>query len=149
MSHKETQTLANFLRSDKMFRQKNIKDSKLRKMLTGLALEFERVDGKFNDILEGYDVSKSSALLEEWESAMGIPDSCFFTEGVSVEQRMKNVITKLTALGVSTKEGFEALALTFGLTVEVWPGADVFTFPLPFPKSRRRHGFASYCAGSS
>lgn len=127
-----TQSLANFLRSDKFFSAKNVTDSKLRKLLIGLALEIGRAEGKFQEISDEYDITKTSLLLEQWESALGIPDECFPVSSTN-DQRRKNIQLKLTALGVSTKEGFEALAETLGFSVEVLPGNDALTFPYTFP----------------
>jgi len=141
----QTQTLADFLRDDPLFYKKNITDSKLRKLLTGLALEFGRLEQELKDVYDGYDISSSEILLTEWESAMGIPDDCFITYGISTTQRAKNVLTKLTALGVSTKSGFEALAATFGYTATVEAGTDVglsrWTMKITLPDSARPLGF--------
>ena len=129
----QTQTLANYLRSDKLFASKNISDSKLRKLLTGLAVEVGRLEGTIDDVTYGFFPNNANGkLLENWESALGIPDDCFFLSATKA-QRVRNVLAKLTAMGVSTKTGFEALALTFGISVNVVPGAIGAAFPLLFP----------------
>jgi len=129
----QTQALANMLRNDRAWTAKNVSGTNLRNLLVGLALEIGRAEGTLDEIDYNYDIEQTEKLLSEWESALGIPDECFFVATEDEEQRRKNILTKLTALGVSTKAGFEALALTFGYTVVVSPGADALTFPFTFP----------------
>lgn len=128
----QTQTLGDFLRSDRLFAAKNIDDSKLRKLLVGLAYEIGRAEGTIQLSSDEYDIPDTTHLIEEWEAALGIPDECINLD-TTLSQRRLNVLTKLTAMGVSTKAGFEALALTFGYTVTVTPGQDALTFPFTFP----------------
>lgn len=128
----QAQTLANFLRSDRLFRAKNLTDTNLRKMLVGLAFELGRIEGTANDLLNNYDITTGTNLLSEWEQAIGIPDNCFTVVSTNT-QRSKNILTKLSALGVSTKAGFEALAVTFGYTINIYAGADWPTFVADYP----------------
>lgn len=128
------QALANFFRSDKLFRRKNDLSSNIRKLLEGMAIEIGRSEGFFDEINSEYDIESTTDLIREWERAIGIPDSCFSNTG-SLQERRTNVLTKLTSLGVSTEQEFIDLAARFGLTVAIEPGGDELTFPLPFPLS--------------
>jgi uncharacterized protein YmfQ (DUF2313 family) len=59
--------------------------------------------------------------LAEWERAVGIPDDCFTNTGTNA-QRLLNIHTKLFSLGAQTKDDWEAVALLFGVDVDVNPG---------------------------
>jgi len=119
----ETQTTINYLRADRFFRAKNIPGSNLRKLFTGLAIEVARAE---------FDPRFTVKLLEEWEKALGIPDDCIPLQK-DIDERRNNVLLKLTALGVSTKEGFEALGAILGFNITVLPGKDFLVFPYTFP----------------
>jgi uncharacterized protein YmfQ (DUF2313 family) len=73
----QVQAIANNLPNDKLFFAKNIEGSNLRKLLYGLAYEVWRMENRVTDIAEQYDITKTIDLLTRWESALGIPDSCF------------------------------------------------------------------------
>lgn len=128
----ETQATINYQRSDKFFRAKNIIGTNLRKLFTGLAIEVARAEGKLQEISDQYDPTTTTQLLSEWEKAIGIPDDCIPLK-TDPDDRRNNILLKLTALGVSTKEGFEALGAQLGFTIVVKPGKDALTFPYAFP----------------
>lgn len=114
----QTQGLANLYPNDRPFYAKNISDSNLRKLLTGLAQEIWRAEKRVQDITVQHYIPDTVDLIEAWESAVGIPDSCFLNTR-NLEQRQKNVLTKFKALGVATKESFIQLAAFMGYTIEI------------------------------
>jgi uncharacterized protein YmfQ (DUF2313 family) len=72
-------------------------------------------------------------FLEEWESAVGIPDDCFTTTSGTDDERRRNILAKLVSLGVQTASDFVKLAALFDITVEVTGGSLHGVFPFAFP----------------
>jgi len=125
------QTLADYIPNGAPFEAKNIPDSDLFALLTGLAREVERVDEKMNEISSEHDPRCTNSFLGEWESALGIPDGCFNADG-NDDERRNHVLIKL-GLAVQTAQDFEDLGQTFGFDTEVVGGAFYGTFPMAFP----------------
>lgn len=128
----QSQSLANYLPNGRIFAAKNQEGTNLKNLIFGLGIELFRAENKQNEIICEHFPADTELLLSEWESALGIPDNCIPIAETSAERR-ENIITKLTALGVSTKEGFEALALELGFSVRVDSGARWGIFPMEFP----------------
>ena len=126
------QRLADYLPGGRVFQAKSMDDSNLRKLLRGLAHELFTADGYLRDFQEDIAPSVTTYFIEEWEQALGIPDSCFSGDG-SITERRRDVVIKLASLGVQTAEDFEALGDIFGVTVTVRPGRYFNKFPLVFP----------------
>lgn len=124
--------LVGLMRDDKIFASKYLFTKNLRKLLEGYAVEFARQEGLVQLIWDEYDINTTTELIEQWESAVGIPDDCFKIAD-DLQERRENVLTKLTSLGVSTKEQFETLALSLGFTVVVTAGAEGLVFPYTMP----------------
>lgn len=129
-----TDSLSAYLPGGELFIAKSVQDSNFRKLLRGLAGELFRSNG----LLREYDTEiipdQTNKFLSEWESALGIPDTCLKGTGTNDERR-RDILVKLAALGVQTDEDFEELAAQFGVTVDVSPGIDEITFPWVFPLS--------------
>lgn len=133
--HSEQQhakSLGDFMPGGRMFEAKQHPDTNFYKLLLGFAGELFRTE----DLLRAFDcnyyIEDTNAFIEEWESALGIPDQCFRGTG-TIEQRRRDVLVKLAASGVQTADDFEALAALFGIPVSVVPAGDVGKFPLTFP----------------
>jgi len=126
------QSLANYLPNGRIFAAKNQEGTTLKNLIFGLGIELFRAEGKQNEIICEHFPEDTELLLAEWESALGIPDDCIPIAETAAERR-ENIITKLTALGVATKEGFEALALELGFSVRVDGGGRWGIFPMEFP----------------
>lgn len=127
-----TQSIANQLPPGGAFGSGNAQGSNLRQFLSGLGIETGRVNGQLDLFRRETLPDETTLLLEEWERAVGIPDTCFKLGG-TVEERRQQVLTKLAALGIQTSEDFVQLADDFGLTVTVESGALYFTFPAELP----------------
>ncbi len=127
-----TQALADYMPNGKLFEAKNISNSNFRQLLRGLAGELFTAQGYLITLEQEYFPDATNLFLSEWESALGIPDSCFSGEGTNDERR-RDIVTKLSALGVQTDQDFIDLAAVFGVTVAVGPGIDEITFPITFP----------------
>lgn len=126
------QALANMMRSDRIFASKNVFEKKLRKLIEGLAVEIARQEGSIQLLWDEYDVESTTDLIEQWESALGIPDDCFSIDG-SLADRRENILTKLTSLGVSTEPQFIALGARLGFTIDIKSGVEALSFPYIFP----------------
>ena len=127
-----TDSLANYLPGGELFRAKSVNDSNFRKLLRGMAGELFATNGLLIDYNSNIIPDRTEKFIGEWESALGIPDDCFPGTGTT-EERRRDILAKLSALGVQTADDFEALALLFGVTAEVGAGIDEITFPVVFP----------------
>jgi uncharacterized protein YmfQ (DUF2313 family) len=128
----QTNILAGYLRNDPLHQAKNREGSNLRKVLIGLASEWLEFRNKINEVFDEYNPNNTTALLEEWETFVGIPDSCISNTG-SIEQRRLNILLKLSGINASTAKQFENIAAILGYSVVVETGVDTSTFPLTFP----------------
>ena len=139
----QTQGLANLLPNDRPFYAKNITDSKLRKLLTGLAFEVLRAENRVESISLESDINTTVDLITEWESAFGIPDECFDPTDQTLEQRRNNILAKIKARGVATAQAFIDLAAFMGYTIKIitladvaYPPYDVPFYPVSLPAGR-------------
>ena len=113
--------VAAYLPNGPLFEAKSIGGSNLRGLIKGLAGEFKRMQDAISLLQSEYLPDATSVFLEEWESALGIPDECFNGTG-SLAERQTWVLAKLASMGVQTESDFEALVVVFGLTADVIPG---------------------------
>ena len=74
----------------------------------------------------------TNAFIEEWESALGIPDTCFpGSEESDLSVRRLHILVKLASLGVQTVDDFVNLATIMGFPdTEVIPGVDFGVLPI-------------------
>ena len=125
-------SLAGYMPGGVLFESKSIKDSNFRKLLRGIAGELFSANGLLMDYNNNIIPDETEKFIGEWESALGIPDDCFSGSGTD-EERRRDILAKLAALGVQTAEDFESLALLFGVVADVGAGIDEITFPVIFP----------------
>lgn len=118
-----TDSLAAYMPSGRLFTAKDVKDSNFRKLLRGMAGELFHANGLLRDYSTEILPDTTVEFISEWESAVGIPDSCFTGVG-TLNERRRDILVKLAALGTQTAEDFESLALTFGISVVVLSGND-------------------------
>ncbi len=128
----QAQTIANYLPGGRVFASKNFATSDLRKLLFGFSNELLRVDNLIAIFREDTVPDRTQFFIDEWEAALGIPDSCFDGKGTNDERRLA-IITKLASLGAQTADDFINLAATFGVTVTIESGSVHGTFPYTFP----------------
>lgn len=127
-----TKALADYLPGGPLFAAKNIAGTVMRDMLKGISRESVRAEAYLKALQEEFIPDKTNNFLDDWERVLAIPDDCFDGQGTN-GQRRQAILIKLASLGVQTAEDFENLALLFGITVSVIPGAELFSFPLTFP----------------
>lgn len=123
-----TDSLARYLPNDELFSAKYIKGSNLRSLLSGLSRRIIQGDQFIFELLDEYIPDNTVQFLDEWEVVLGIPDDCFSGTGTTLARRTA-ILVKLASLGVQTSDDFVALAAIFGLSVNVYPGLDVFNDP--------------------
>ena len=128
----ETNALASFMPGGRAFLAAKLPSTTLRTLLYGLAAELVRVNAQINEITYEHQIDQTTLLIEQWESALGIPDCCFTNTG-TLAQRRENVLIKLASCGVQSKQDFIDLAALLGYTVTITPGAERGIFPLTFP----------------
>ena len=124
--------LAQYLRDDNLHEAKNRDDSTLRKILLGLASEWLNFRNKINEVVNEYNPQKTTALIQEWEEFVGIPDDCI-PVALTIEQRRLNVLLKLAGINVTTEKQFKNVASILGYNIEVSNGVSTSTFPLTLP----------------
>lgn len=130
-------SLASYLPNDRLFSGKLNDESELRKLLTGLAEELQRAERYTSDFFEQRDIEKTTDLIEEWESAVGIPDGCFTNDG-TIEERRNHVLIKL-AQSIQTTKDFERIGELLGfqyLSVIPLLSSDNPPIPIELPKAR-------------
>lgn len=125
-------SLAKYLPNDRLFSAKNIQGSNIRSLLTGISGELVRAQGSLYQFSQEILPDSTERFISEWESMLGIPDSCFPADG-DVDERRLHVLIKLASLGVQTNEDFVFIASQFGITVEIINGIDTIVFPVTFP----------------
>ena len=120
----QREILAKFYPNGTLMFGKNIEEKNLFKFIKGLAPELERVDNLMNAIIFNHFIPQTVNLIEEWESAVGIPDSCFSNDG-TLEQRRANVILKLANMNVQTLADFINIGILLGFPdIEIYPLRD-------------------------
>jgi len=127
-----TNSLADYLPGGILFASKSVANSNFRKLLRGMAGELFRSNGLLIEYSEEIIPDKTVKFIAEWENALGIPDDCFPGTG-SIDTRRRDVLTKLAALGIQTKQDFIDVGAIFGVTVDVKSGSFKGIFPIEFP----------------
>lgn len=127
-----TDSLADYLPGGLLFASKSVQDSNFRKLLKGMSGELFRANGLLKTYNDEIIPDQTVKFIDEWESALGIPDDCFRGTG-TIDERRRDVLTKLGSLGIQTKQDFIDLAALLGIAVNVESGSHNGTFPLVFP----------------
>lgn len=128
----ETKTLSLYLQSGRAFGAKDIPGSVLYQLFEGLAAELVRSNGLVEEFRQEVLPDATTLFLDEWESAVGIPDTCLLGTG-TVAERRRDVLVKLSSLGVQTAADFIALAASFGISTQIKGGSVHGCFPMKFP----------------
>ena len=100
--------------------------AKMRELLTGTTYEFARVEERSDEFSTEMDPTQTSALLPEWESALGLPGEC--TAPTTTEGRRAAILTRLTDSGTNTEAAIEAAVSAFdsGTSVDAFVRATQF-----------------------
>lgn len=146
----QTNSLSSYMISGRIACAKNAVGSKLRQFFRGLSTEIGRVDDLINQIVQEHDINNTTDFIDEWESALGIPDDCFTqTTQLPIEQRRAQILAKIYMRRSFREDDYyvlrDLLAPGTPMIIEYLPG-EFFTvrihlpgsfcsavFPLPFP----------------
>lgn len=123
----QTNSLVSFMPGGRPFLAARLPSTTLRKMLLGLGYELWRTENVMKDITDEHYITTTTDLIEQWESALGIPDHCFEVAETLADRR-RNVLIKLS-MSVQTEQDMIDLATLLGFTVSFEQGADVGLFP--------------------
>ncbi len=126
-------TLGQYLPDGPFFEAKTEEDSNLYKFLFGLADTLRIVEENLSLTYDDYDFRITENFINQWENALGIPDSCFSGTG-SLGSRRTAINAKFLSFGVQTEQDFIDIAALFGIIITIQNGTDLLdTFPLEFP----------------
>ena len=125
--------IADLLPHGNLYIAKNITGSTFYKLLNAFILEIQRVESIIKQTADEDYIFNAENLLVEWENALGIPDKCFKTQNITIENRQKQVIAKLALMNVQTTQDFINLAAFFDIEVEIVSGTAGATFTFTFP----------------
>jgi uncharacterized protein YmfQ (DUF2313 family) len=128
---KQANSLAAYLPSGRLFLSAVKSGKNMRKFLLGMSGELQRAEDFMKSYQDEYDPRTTTLFIEEWESALGIPDDCFSGMG-TIEERRRDVLLKLASLGVQTDQDFIDLAALFGFDITITTATGL-GFPLTFP----------------
>lgn len=132
------QALADYLPNGPLFEAKNINDSNFRQLLRGLAGELFTAQGYLVTLENEYFPDLTSLFISEWERALGIPDDCFKATG-TLNERRRDVLVKLSALGVQTAADFVQLGVVYGIALTVTPLSDEDPLPAGISAAEARY----------
>lgn len=128
----QTQALANVLPNGRAWASKNKPYTVLRKFLSGLAVEYWRLENEVESLIRNMNPENADELISDWEESFGIPDG-IFTITDDLAKRQRNVMIKKNDLHVQTNPDFVKLAALFGYEVFINNGTASGIFPLKFP----------------
>ncbi len=139
LPEEHVQAIANLLPSGKAFGDnKNITTSNLRKFVSTMGPSFDTLEQALIDTTKDYNLCFTELLLGEWESALGIPDSCFPGTG-TVGERRTHVLLKFASMNPLTEQDFIDIALDLGFVVTI-SHPSIGAFPPYFPSAAPRAG---------
>ena len=130
----QTNSLALYLPTGRAWTAKNIEGTVTRGLLEGLAGELLRASALVEEFREEILPDRTVLFLDEWESALKIPDDCFTGVGTDDERR-RDILAKLASYGIQSAEDFRRLALlVYGIELEI-------RNPVPDPGNRFPYTF--------
>jgi len=130
----QQETLASFVPNGRPFLAKRFPQATLYKLLWGLAIECGRAEGQLNDITLEHEIYQTTYLIDEWERALGIPDSCMPVAD-TLEKRRNNVLLKLGAMGLQTEQDWIDFLAILGYNATIRQGRcyGIFPYVCTFP----------------
>ena len=94
-------SMAAYLPGGELFSAATIPGTNFNGLLLGISGELLRSENFLFLYNSEFIPDETTVFIEEWESALGIPDDCFSGTGTNDERRL-DILTKLAALGVQT-----------------------------------------------
>jgi uncharacterized protein YmfQ (DUF2313 family) len=93
-------------------------NSVLAQILAGLAVEYSRIDGRSEDLLDESFVTKTTELITEHEEDFGLPDEGFSLASTT-EKRREDLLFEKQKVGQQDKGYFESIAQTLGYDITI------------------------------
>ncbi len=93
--------------------------TRLYQLLSGLSVEFARVDDRVIDLRDEADPHTTLELLDEWEEFAGLPDPCSAGLVTTLQERRRALESKLLATGGASEAYFMAICNEMGYEVEI------------------------------
>lgn len=93
-------------------------DTHFTALLTALAEEFARIDGRTEQLINETDPRSIFEMLFDWEQWLGLPGDCS-AQANTLEQRRQAVWDLLTSTGGQSRQYFINLAARLGYTVTI------------------------------
>lgn len=106
-------------------------------ILSGVSLEFARLEGRAADILNEMDLGGVSELVPDWEKVMHLPDECLGLNPAFEDRRLA-VRRRLVEVGGQHRAYFIDIAVSQG-----YPGATITEYRAP-RMGRSRFGGAHF-----
>jgi hypothetical protein len=130
-----TNALAQNMPGGPLYVAKDIDGTTLRDLVVGLSGEGVRLDNFLSDIAFNHNPAVTVDYIEEWEAALGIPDSCFPGPGnnQTLAERQRDLVVKFAGLNISNRADYIALAAKYGFIVEINNGIFISGWPVKFP----------------
>ncbi|AUZ85838.1 hypothetical protein CDW43_15255 [Methylophaga nitratireducenticrescens] len=104
-----TQQLLALLPVGDLWTQLSEPDTDFFALITALAEEFARIDGRTEDLMDEDDPRTIYEMLFDWEKWLGLPDACM-GNAETLQQRREAVLELLTLTGGQSRQYFIDLA---------------------------------------
>jgi uncharacterized protein YmfQ (DUF2313 family) len=93
-------------------------DSNMMALLDVIASELAFINGRADGVIQEMLPSTTSLLLEDWEYAAGLPDSCSILADTR-QERIAALVSKITRIGGQSRQFFTDLATQLGYEIEI------------------------------
>lgn len=87
-------------------------------VIEGLAKAFQQMDEDAVQLLVDAFPATTTALIDEWNLTLGLPDFCFGAPD-SIEQNRQYIVAKLIADGGQTVDYYKSIAGSLGLIIKI------------------------------
>lgn len=134
-----TRSLLRYLPGGRAFAGQNIPDEGMYDLHNGLGPTLFTVNEFIRDFVDERFPDFTQKFIEEHERWLGIPDGCFTIDGLSLDERRKQIIVKHSQLAIQTAADFEKVAAVFGVATTVLGGKDPSVSPVITPDKKARH----------
>lgn len=127
------QQLADSLSQGRAWGAKNKKGSNTRELIDAVAVAHNHTQQQIELLAAEFNINNTMDLLAEWETSVGIPDTCLATSA-TIAQRRQTVIDKLRKKPRVTLSDLQEYVdcLFPGFGVVLIPGSEYYTFEYEF-----------------
>ena len=112
-----TQLLRDLLPPGQAFRRDT--GTNLERVLTGMAPEFSRVEGRADTLALEANPATTTELLVDWERVTGLPDKCSGELEETIQGRRQAVLAKLASVGGQSIPYFIEVARQLGFEINI------------------------------